>query len=162
MTKSTIPQIDFKEHAQAKWTAQETANVQIVTEFFQHLMNEHDFDYTLKTYGEVPYLQHNKAIPNNIDGLVGYVKNLTKRFPDYAFDVKKIFADGDIVVLHSHTTLKAKDRGNEKKGFIITDTFRLENDQMVEHWDAIQPIDLRTRLLWLMIGGTVGNDNSLF
>ncbi len=157
-----IPQIDFNQHVQPQWTEQETENVKVVTDFFQHLMNEHDFEYTLKTYGGGSYLQHNRAIPNNIEGLISYVKNLTKRYPDYAFDVKKIFADGDIVVLHSHTTVKAKDRGNEKKGFIITDTFRLENGKVVEHWDAIQPIDFFTRFLYLMIGGTISNNNSTF
>ena len=34
------------------------------------------------------------AIPNEIEGLIGYVKTMVKRFPEYSFDVKKIFADG--------------------------------------------------------------------
>jgi predicted SnoaL-like aldol condensation-catalyzing enzyme len=162
MKKIQTPQIDFNHFYQEQWTEQEASNVETVIDFFQHLMNEHDFDYTLKTYGDGSYIQHNRAVPNNIEGLVGYVKNMTKRFPEYAFDVKKVFADGDIVVLHSHTTLKAKHRGNEKKGFIITDTFRLENGKLVEHWDAIQPIDFSTRILFLMIGGTIANNNPTF
>lgn len=162
MKITETPKLDFKKYVQEQWTEQETENVKTVIDFFQHLMNEHDFEYTLKTYGGGTYIQHNRAIPDNIDGLVGYVKNLTKRYPEYSFDVKKVFADGDIVVLHSHTTVRAKDRGNEKKGFIITDTFRMENGKLVEHWDAIQPIDFFTRFLFMMIGGAKGNSNPTF
>ncbi|MCG8476778.1 MAG: ester cyclase [Cytophagales bacterium] len=156
------PRIDVNKHLQGSWTKQETENVKVVVDFFQKLMNEHNFEYTLKKYGNAAYTQHNRAIPNEITGLVGYVKTLTKRFPEYSFDVKKIFADGDFVVFHSHTTMKEKHRGNEKKGFIITDTFRLENGKLVEHWDAIQPIDFFSRLLVLMTGGSIGNNNPTF
>ncbi len=159
---SINPRIDINKLRKEHWTPQETENVEVVVDFFQHLMNEHNFEYTLSTFGGGTYVQHNRAIPNNITGLVGYVKNMVKRFPEYSFDVKSIYVDGDYVVLHSHTTLKSKHRGNEKKGFIITDTFRLENGQLVEHWDAIQPIDLFTRILFLMIGGQVKNSNSTF
>ena len=162
MSKTQQPKIDINEHLQGNWTKQETENVKVVVDFFQKLMNEHDFEYTLKTHGGGSYTQHNRAIPNEITGLIGYVKTLTKRFPDYSFDVKKIFADGDFVVLHSHTTMKAKHRGNEKKGFIITDTFKLKDGKLSEHWDAIQPIDFFSRFLVLMTGGSVGNNNPTF
>lgn len=156
------PKIDLNSHLKEHWTKKEKENVTVVVDFFQKLMNEHDFEYTLKTYGEGSYLQHNRAIPNDVSGLVGYVRNMAKRYPDYSFDVKRIYADDEYVVMHSHTTLKAKHRGNEKKGFIITDTFRLKDGQLVEHWDAIQPIDTATRLLFLLIGGKVANKNATF
>lgn len=156
------PTIDLNNYLQESWTQQETDNVKIVVDFFQHLMNEHNFDYTLQTFGGGSYIQHNRMIPNDIPGLISYVKQMVKRYPDYSFDVKKIIASGDHVVLHSHTTLKAKHRGDEKKGFIITDTFRLENGKLVEHWDAIQPIDGMTRFLFLMIGGKIANNNPTF
>lgn len=162
MSKTQQPKIEIKNYLKDHWTKQETDNVQVVVDFFQHLMNEHDFEYTLKKYGDSSYIQHNRAIPNAIAGLVGYVKTLTKRFPEYSYDVKMIFADDDIVVLHSHTTMKATHRGNEKKGFIITDTFRLENGKLAEHWDAIQPIDLFSRFLFLTTGGSIGNNNPTF
>lgn len=161
---STIqtPTIDLSKHLQDHWEPKEKENVSVVVDFFQHLMNEHNFEYTQNKYGGGSYTQHNRAIPNEIEGLIGYVKNMTKRFPEYSFDVKRIYADGDTVILHSHTTMRAKDRGNEKKGFIITDTFRLENGELREHWDAIQPIDTFSRVLFLMIGGKVENSNTTF
>lgn len=156
------PKIDFNALKSTNWSEQETENAALVIDFFQHLMNEHDFEYTLKTYGGGSYIQHNRAIPNEIEGLVGYVKTMVKRFPEYSFDVKKIFADADYVILHSHTTMKAQHRGNEKKGFIITDTFKLKGGKLAEHWDAIQPIDFFSRFLMLLTGGTIGNNNPTF
>lgn len=160
--KTTAPVISLDEHAQDHWTEQERANAALVVDFFQHLMNEHDFDHTLRTHDRGPYIQHNRAIPDGIPGLVGYVKTMVKRFPDYAFDVKRIISSGDYVVLHSHATLNAKHRGDETKGFIITDTFRIDNGRLAEHWDAIQPVDWFTRFLWLMTGGAIGNNNPTF
>lgn len=123
MKQAETPRLNFDEFAQEQWTEQERRNAKTVIDFFQLIMDEHNFEHTLETYGGVSYIQHNRAIPNNIEGLVAYVKNFTKRYPEYSFDIKKVIADGDFVVLHSHTTVRAKDRGNEKKGFIITDTF---------------------------------------
>lgn len=162
LDQKAAPRIETENHLQDNWTPQETDNVKVVVDFFQRLMNEHDFEYTLEKYGNGSYTQHNRAIPNEISGLVNYVKKLTKRFPEYSFDVKRIMADGDFVVLHSHTTMKAKHRGNEKKGFIITDTFRLKDGQLAEHWDAIQPVDAFSRLLFFMTGGSIGNNNPTF
>ena len=53
-------------------------------------------------------------------------------------------------------------RGDETKGFIITDTFRLEDGRLAEHWDAIQPVDFATRFLFLLTGGAAGNNNRIF
>jgi predicted SnoaL-like aldol condensation-catalyzing enzyme len=162
MNKNRGTKIEINSHLQDHWTEQESENVKVVVDFFQHLMNEHDFEYTLNKYAGGSYIQHNRAIKNEISGVVDYVKTLTKRFPEYSFDVKRILADGDFVVLHSHCTMKEKHRGNEKKGFIITDTFRLENGKLAEHWDAIQPIDTFSRFLFLLTGGSIGNNNPTF
>jgi predicted SnoaL-like aldol condensation-catalyzing enzyme len=162
MSTKNYPKIEFERLVNENWSETEKNNAKIVVDFFQGLMNEHDFDRTLKNYGGGSYVQHNRAIPNNITGLIEYVKTLTKRFPDYSFDVKKIYVDGDYVILHSHTTMKAKHRGDESKGFIITDTFRLEDGKLMEHWDAIQAIDLFSRLIMLMTGGSINNNNSTF
>lgn len=156
------PQIPFDKLKQDHWSPDEARNAATVIDFFQRLMNDHDFDDVLQSYSGSPYIQHNRAIPPEIAGVVGYVKTLTKRFPDYSFDVKRIIASGDLIVLHSHVTLKAQHRGNERKGFIVSDTFRLVDGKLREHWDVLQPIDLFTRFLMLITGGAVGNKNPIF
>lgn len=161
-TKADPQIINLDALSQKHWTDEEKRNAGVVVEFFQTLMNHHDFEATLKRFGDIPYVQHNKAIPDGIPGLVGYVKRLVKRFPDYGFDVKRIIASGDFVVLHSHATLKAAHRGDDSRGFIVTDTFRLVDGQLAEHWDALQPIDFATRFLFLLTGGARGNKNPIF
>ena len=156
------PQIPFDTLAQPHWTKQQTSNAGLVIDFFQNMMNNHDFDAVLKSFGDGAYTQHNRGIPNGVAGVVGYVKNLTKRFPEYSYDVKRVLVDGDYVVAHSHVTLKAAHRGNEAKGFIITDTFRIKDGRLAEHWDAVQPIDFFARMIVLLTGGAVRNNNPTF
>ena len=88
--QKSVPTINANDFLQEHWTTQETENVKVVLDFFQKLMNEHNFEYILKTFSGSPYIQHNRAIPNEIEGLVGYVKTMVKRFPEYSFDIKKI------------------------------------------------------------------------
>ncbi|MEO0543901.1 MAG: nuclear transport factor 2 family protein [Pseudomonadota bacterium] len=154
--------ISIEDHVQEHWTDEEKGKVSLVIDFFQNLMNKHDFDYTLKTYGSGAYVQHNRAIADQVSGVVDYVKALVGRFPEYGYDAKFIVASGDRVVVHSHVTLRAAHRGNDRKGFIITDTFRIEDGKLAEHWDAIQPIDFFARFIVLLTGGTVANGNPTF
>ena len=83
-------------------------------------------------------------------------------YPEYSYDVKHIYADGDHVVFHSHATLKKEDRGNDRKGMNIIDTWRIEDGRIVEHWDAIQPLDRGMRLFVLLNGGNIRNSNGVF
>lgn len=154
--------IDFEKLSLDHWTPTEKANAAVVHDFIQHLMNEHDFDYIRKNYGHHNYIQRNRAIPDGISGLIGYVKAFVKNFPEYSYDVKYIMASGDMVVFHSHITTKAKHRGNESQGFIVTDRWRVVNGEIQDHWDAIQPINGFFRFYIWLIGGKVRNSNSTF
>ncbi len=144
------------------WTAQEHTNVALVTDFVEHLMIKHDFGYIQQNFGHHNYVQHNRNMTDGIQGVVNTVGGLVKRYPDYTYDVKHILVDGDYVSFHSHVTLKRAHRGNDKKGFNIKDTWRVQDGQIVEHWDAIQPIDLSMRLFVLLNGGAIRNGNGVF
>ncbi len=151
-------------HALSKshWTAQEQTNVAIVADFVQHLMNKHDFEYVLEKYNDSAYVQHNRNLPDKITGLVGFLQTFVEDYPDYTYDVKHIYADGDYVIFHSHATLDASDRGNDEKGMNIIDTWRLENGRIVEHWDSIQALDSFMRFYSLISGGNIRNANGVF
>jgi predicted SnoaL-like aldol condensation-catalyzing enzyme len=51
------------------------------------------------------------------------------------FDFKRLVAEGDLVVVHSHLVRKPGDRG-----MTVMDIFRLENGKIVEHWDVLQEV----------------------
>ena len=144
------------------WTEHEKANATIVTDFVQHLMNDHDFAYVLAHYNDSAYVQHNRNLPDKITGLVGFLKEFVAEYPEYTYDVKHIYVDGDYVIFHSHATLNKEDRGNDEKGMNIVDTWRLENGRIVEHWDSIQGLDTFMRFYSLISGGDIENSNGVF
>lgn len=154
--------IDLTSLQKNNWTEKELANAVVVTDFVQNLMNNHNFDYILDHYNDSAYVQHNRNLPDKITGLVGFLKEFVEDYPDYTYDVKQIFVDGDYVIFHSHATLDKDDRGNDKKGMNIIDTWRLKNGRIVEHWDSIQALDTFMRFYSLISGGDIQNDNGVF
>ncbi|NEQ53908.1 MAG: polyketide cyclase [Leptolyngbya sp. SIO3F4] len=160
-TVDTI-QINFDSLKKDHWSAQDIQHVTLLIDFIQHLMNDHDFGYVEKQFGNNLYTQHNRNIPDGLTALIENVRGLAKRYPEYTYDVKHIYVDGDYVIFHSHATLKAKHRGNDQKGLNIIDTWRIENGLIAEHWDAIQPLDASMRFFVWMNGGKIRNTNGVF
>ncbi|MEL6614675.1 MAG: nuclear transport factor 2 family protein [Bacteroidota bacterium] len=155
-------QVDLDSLSRPHWSEEEAANVAVVADFVQHVMNDHDFEYVLDTFGDHPYVQHSRGIPDGIPGLVGFVRQFAGRFPEYTYDVKHMYADGDTVIFHSHVTTKASHRGDESKGLNIIDTWQLRERQIADHWDAIQPLDGFMRFYVWLTGGAVRNENGVF
>ena len=156
------PKINFDRHKKDSWSEQESNNVRLMVDFMQMLMNEHQFDQVLKQFGNPHYRQHNRSIPDGLEALVKYVKDFVKRSPDYSYDVKHIHADGDFVMFHSHITTSKKDRGNDRKGINVMDTWRIKNGMIVEHWDALQPMNGFLRFFFWLVGGKIANRNGVF
>lgn len=144
------------------WTDVERQNAEHIAAFIQLLMIDHDFDEVEKRFGGGSYVQHSRGIPDGIAGLVAYVRDLTTRFPEYTYDVKRIDVDGDHVTFHSHATLKASHRGDDRQGFNIIDSWRVDSGEIIEHWDAIQPLSLAMRLFAVVAGGRIANDNGVY
>lgn len=155
-------QFDQAVHDQSHWSSSERDNVALITDFVQRLMNDHDFDHVLTAFESGGYRQHNRNLLEGIPGVVEYVQRLSKRYPDYAYDVKRIFADGDIVIFHSHVTIRKSHRGNDRKGFNIIDAWKVRDGEILDHWDAIQPLDAFMRFFVWLTGGAIRNGNGVF
>jgi len=154
--------IDLETLQKPNWTEQERANAVIITDFVQNLMNNHNFDYVLEHYNDSAYVQHNRNLPDKVTGLVGFLQEFVEEYPDYTYDVKHIYVDGDYVIFHSHATLDKEDRGNDEKGMNIIDKWRVEDGRIVEHWDSIQALDFSMRVYSLISGGDIQNSNGVF
>jgi predicted SnoaL-like aldol condensation-catalyzing enzyme len=63
------------------------------------------------------------------------MKWFTQNVPELRMEVKRIIAEGDYVVLHSHLIMKPGDRGSA-----VVEMFRFENGRIAEHWDVAQEI----------------------
>lgn len=154
--------IDLKSLQKPGWTEHEQKNAEVITDFVQNLMNNHNFEYVLEHYNDSAYVQHNRNIPDKVTGLVGFLQEFVAEYPDYSYDVKHIYVDGDYVIFHSHATLKREDRGNDQKGMNIVDSWRLQDGRIVEHWDSIQALDGFMRFYSLISGGNIRNANGVF
>jgi predicted SnoaL-like aldol condensation-catalyzing enzyme len=120
--------------AYAADAAQMEANKKVVLQLYEAAINQKDFDAAAKFLGP-HYIQHNPRAADGAEGLKAFLAFLREKFPDYHSDIKRVFADGDYVILHVHNIPTPGSRGNA-----IIDIFRLENGKVVEHWDVRQEI----------------------
>lgn len=120
--------------AMAADTATQEANKKTVVEFYEKGLNQKDFEAAAKYFGP-RYVQHNPTAADGIEGFGKFIAFLREKFPDSHSEIKKVFADGDYVILHVHAVREKGNRGNA-----IVDIFKLENGKIVEHWDVNQPI----------------------
>jgi predicted SnoaL-like aldol condensation-catalyzing enzyme len=109
-------------------------NKKVVLDFYEKGLNQNDFDAASKHFGP-RYIQHNPGAPDGIEGFKGFLAFRKEKFPKAHSDIKRVFADGDFVILHVHAVREPGERGSA-----IVDIFRLENGKIVEHWDVVQPV----------------------
>jgi predicted SnoaL-like aldol condensation-catalyzing enzyme len=120
--------------ARAADTAQEEANKKVVVDFYEKAINQKDFEAASKYFGN-RYVQHNPGAADGPEGLKAFLGFLKEKFPQSRSEIKRVFADGDYVILHVHAVREPGTRGSA-----IVDIFKLEGGKIVEHWDVVQPI----------------------
>lgn len=118
-------------HASAE---QEAANKAAVLAFYEKGLNQKDADAALKYVGD-RYVQHNPNAADGPEGFRKFIAFLRDKFPQSHSEIKRVFTDGDYVILHVHAVRQPGERGSA-----IIDIFRLEQGKIVEHWDAVQAI----------------------
>lgn len=110
------------------------ANKKNVVEFYEQAINKKDFEAASKYLGS-RYTQHNPVAADGAEGLKGFIGFLRDKFPNSKSEIKRVFADGDYVILHVHAVREPGTRGRA-----IIDIFRLEKGKIVEHWDVAQDV----------------------
>jgi predicted SnoaL-like aldol condensation-catalyzing enzyme len=114
--------------------AQLERNKKVVVEFYEKGLNQKDGEAASKYFGS-RYIQHNPMAADGAEGFKGFIQFLREKFPKSRSEIKRVFADGDFVILHVHSI-----REPGTRGAAVIDIFRLEDGKIVEHWDVIQPI----------------------
>ena len=120
--------------ARATSLEQLEANKKTVAAFEDAALNQKDFDAASRYLGR-RYTQHNPNVADGPEGLKGFISFLKDKFPNNRSEIKRIFADGDYVIVHDHAVREPGTRGNA-----IVNIYKLEDGKVVEHWDIIQPI----------------------
>ena len=110
------------------------ANKKNVVEFYNQALNEKNFEAASKYLG-ARYIQHNPVAADGPEGLKGFIGFLRDKFPNSRSEIKRVFAEGDHVIVHVHAVREPGTRGRA-----IIDIFRLENGKIVEHWDVAQDV----------------------
>lgn len=113
---------------------QQETNKKNVVEFYEKALNQKDFEAASKYLGP-RYTQHNPGAADGAEGLKALIQFLRDKFPNSRSEIKRVFADGDYVVVHVHAIREPATRGRA-----IIDIFKLENGKIVEHWDVGQDI----------------------
>lgn len=110
-------------------------NKKIVIGFYQKALFEGDVESAIRLYGGETYTQHTPFAADGFEGLRNYVKCIAANYPKTRGEIKRVFADGDFVLLHCHYTGFFGENGDA-----IIDIFRVQDGKVVEHWDVIQAI----------------------
>jgi predicted SnoaL-like aldol condensation-catalyzing enzyme len=113
---------------------QQETNKKNVVEFYEKALNQKDFEAASRYLGP-RYTQHNPGAADGPEGLKAFIQFLREKFPNSRSEIKRVFADGDNVIVHVHAIREPGTRGRA-----IIDIFKLENGKIVEHWDVAQDI----------------------
>jgi predicted SnoaL-like aldol condensation-catalyzing enzyme len=110
------------------------ANKKLVLAFYERIIGRKDFDAALKYMGAT-YKQHAPYAADGHAGLRAWLAGFKAAFPNHRYEVKRVLAEGDYVMLHLHGM-----GGPNPHGESVVDIFRVKDGKVVEHWDIIQPI----------------------
>ena len=110
-------------------------NKNIVRSWIELAINQRKPEEAVAKYIGPYYRQHNPTASDGSQPFIDFIHNFTQTFPSTQLDVKRMVAEGDMVMVHSHLIRQTGDRG-----MAVVDIFRLENGKIVEHWDVLQEI----------------------
>jgi predicted SnoaL-like aldol condensation-catalyzing enzyme len=121
-------------------------NKETVRGFYELVFNDKQPKEAAAKYIGPKYIQHNPQAPDGPDAFIQFVTGWSGQFPQLSVEIKRMVAEGDVVVTHGVLKASPEDRGTA-----AADIFRLEDGKIVEHWDVLQPVP-----------DTAANDNTMF
>lgn len=111
------------------------ANKKTVKDFIEKVLLNHEMDKVATYINPTNYVQHNPAVADGLEGFGAAMKYFAENglVMEYT-QLHKVLGQGNFVL--------AMSEGKFGKGdhTAFYDLFRLENGQIVEHWDVIAPI----------------------
>jgi len=117
-----------------RYTPEEDANLALVRGLFDEVLNPMD-SAAVDRFIAADYIQHNPKVENGREPLKAFLDFIRGESPTAVHDVKRLFADGDHVIVHYHVR-----RWPGDAGFAVMDIFRIADGLIVEHWDVSQDV----------------------
>ncbi|MFF7398093.1 nuclear transport factor 2 family protein [Achromobacter sp. NPDC008082] len=111
------------------------SNKEIVVAFFRMMFQDREVDEAVRLYVSPNYVQHNPYMRDGVGPMVDFFPPYFDQHPQAIVDIKRVIAEGDLVVIHNQWRDSPEDRGQA-----VVDIFRVEKGKIVEHWDVSQEI----------------------
>ena len=121
-------------------------NKQTVIEFITRAFNDKQPADAVAKYVGSEYIQHDPQSPDGAEAFIQFATGFAGQFPQLHIDIKRVIAEGDLVVAHLLITMMPEDRG-----MAGVEIFRLQDSKIVEHWNVLQPVPEQA-----------ANDNTMF
>ena len=114
--------------------------------FYDLMFNKCEPRAAIEQFVGDTYIQHNPYVGDGKDAFIDYFEQMAAEYPGKTTEFKRVFADGDHVILHCHQIWPGSD------DYAGIDIFRFDDKgRIVEHWDVLQIISTESK-----------NDNGLF
>lgn len=111
------------------------ANKATVKAFIEDVIINHQMDKLTTYINPTKYIQHNPGVADGLEGFGTAMKYFAENGLVMEYDkLHKVLGQGNFVLTLSEGKFGRKEHSS------FYDLFRLENGQIVEHWDVIEPI----------------------
>lgn len=108
---------------------------EVVTRFMTEFYIQKDVRGAFERWVDPGYIQHNPMAATGRDAAVAFLAPFFASNPAINYSIKRIVAEGNLVVVHAHGRFSPEDRG-----IAVVDILRVEGCKVMEHWDVVQPV----------------------
>ena len=110
-----------------------------VVAFYNMVFNQNEVAGAVQQYVGDEFIQHNPNIESGKLGFTKFFERMALENPRKRVTVKRVFAEGDYVILHCLQEWPGV------QNFATVDIFRLDPaGKIVEHWDVMQAMPQRS------------------
>ena len=121
-------------------TALEETNLEKAIYCMDLLENQHDLEAARRECFAETYIQHSPHVPDGRDAVLNLFATRFENYPDFAIEIKRTGADGNLVWIHLHAK-----RTPDVLGNAVINIFRMNDGKFVEHWNVGQVVPEKSK-----------------